>query len=315
MGEYIPPESSSQTFNALERLEQLDHDDYLATMWRKVDAVEEMLQRYSIDAPDSALLLTVRQDLDRDWRYMGYEVAVSGRIITDESWNESMGVPEYETTLIENDEKLVSMGFAVLPYVAVYEDEISTQYKVALTFGRNGRLCRMLRENFIGRFPGNQREIAERRLTYHHHDEVMRIQERLNNTEQPSVMSFRDYQLSVYMHARYNENYVSDVETYLYDRLNFDTEVPYLVTGMGDDDEMVTIVARPERIEMIPLTDDEQESPRRHVPHLHLTRFGVTPQNKSTRVRVPFGLISAMQSLRTASDSTVDGSSESDYNI
>lgn len=296
------PEKIIQSRDPLDGLECLNEDGYLRYMNEKADDIEWRLRMLSL-TPSAVDLLKLRQNLDSEWRYMNQEVVVAGRVMTPRQ-SVKAGLPEYEIEIIDQDEVVISTGYMFVALAGNPADENAIDYKVAYAFMRGEEQCAMLRDDFIGNFPDKSYETAEKRLFYHHRDEVARLNERLSRSEVPSVMDFQDYTLDVLMYARYNETYVSDVESYLLHSLNFDKVVPYLVE-YGDEQKMLSVIATPEAMSLRPITNDDTESPRRHRPYLQLSVYGATPEVPNVHVSVPIASLHTFHSLRMPPRQTI----------
>ncbi|HET8884402.1 MAG TPA: hypothetical protein VFM68_02945 [Candidatus Saccharimonadales bacterium] len=296
-------EGRTVDFDALDHLEGLTRNDYMNTVFQRVKEAEQTLNQETTTTNQQAKLI---QQLDESWWYMDQEIPVSGTLHV-KTGHLTPELPEY--TLVPVDEiELESKGFIILTFGATIDDESIVYRRMALCFKQDDTLVAMLPEDIINTFPDYSPDISERRLLYHHKDEVLRITDRVESSDiaarTPLVMNFTDYAVDILMHAKYDDEYKSDLENYLFKAMDFDNELPYVVSCAlteddFDDNRTLQFIAQPDAITLVPLINNQQtDGPQRHIPRLELSVFADNPKDPNINVSVPLHTLRQVTPVR-----------------
>jgi hypothetical protein len=287
--------------DALDHLDRATSDEYLKSMNARANEIESRINLASSNQQERIQYI---KELDEAWIYMNRPVEVWGRVY-ESTVVIAPGILEYQSKIVAG-EALTSVGYIVQPFAAILDDEAIVQYKVSYAFIRDGVQLAMMRDNFAAKFPDSTPEMAKRRIEYHYPDEFDRITE-LVGVEDESIspiMNFTDYQVDFYTHSIDHENYFNDMQTYLFEVMHFDKQLPYVVTceldefDDGSDPSVVQIVASPERIVLLPVDGDDSASPRRYAPWIKLSVHDADYRKPNTELTVPLAGLYQFDSVR-----------------
>lgn len=294
--------------DALDHLERATSDEYLKSMNARANEIENRINLTSSNQQERSQYI---KELDEAWIYMNRPVEVWGRVY-ESTEVIAPGVLEYQSRIVAG-ETLTSKGYIIQPFAAILDDEAIVQYKVSYSFSRDGTHLAMQRDNFAGKFPDSTPEMAKRRLEYHYPDEFDRIMELavVEDESTSPIMNFMNYQVDFYTHSIDHENYFNDMQTYLFEVMNFDRQLPYVVKceldefDDGSDPSIIQIVASPERIILLPIDDNDLASPRRYVPWIELCVHDADQRRPDTELTVPLSGLLRFDSIRQISDNAL----------
>lgn len=294
-------------YDPIEQLERITTDEYLVGMNARADQVEEYLNTHNVGQQERSRLI---EQLDRAWIHMNQKVAAWGTVYTPHD----MVAPDVITYETENIKgvTMMSTGFMPLPFAAVLDDETIINYKIAYSFqGKDGHVG-MLRDGFGGKFPDSGPAMAMRRFDYHYPDQATLIRQLADNIEQtPSatpVLNFANYEIVVDPWTTDGKEYIRDVQTYLYQVMNFDDKLPYFIKCELDesDDEqdssVVEIIASPMQIRFISSNEEYISGSHRHIPCLDLKVHDVDRRKADTKLSVPIRSLIRFDSIRNAAN-------------
>lgn len=302
MEEYQGLEQRTVSFGPLERLEELAYDPYIDSINVKANEIEDILNTLQSSAVERAAF---KDSLNRDWRFMDMTLNVTGSILTDQG-KITEDIPSYDRYAVE-DQPLTSTGFTIIPFAAVMGDEVLTSYKVAYSFSTAGRNLTMFRDEMISQFPNNSHEAIEKRLLYHHSDEVLFINNRLQKQDEKKslrVLGFRDYYVDLDLFEEGAEQFITDIQTHLFESMQFDEDLPYVIDymvdapGTEDDLSEFRLVVNPNAIVLRPLDDNNDTTPCRYTPWIELLVHSGDQNWAPSLHCIPLHCIQSMYSLR-----------------
>ena len=302
MEEYQGLEQRTVSFGPLERLEELAYDPYVDSVNNKADEIEDILNSLESSEVERAAF---RDSLNRDWRFMNTTLEVTGNVLIDEG-KITHEIPSYERYAVE-DQPLTSTGFVIIPAVAVMDDEVLTSYKVAYSFATAGRNVAMLRDEMISQFPNDSYETVEKRLLYHHADEVLFINNRLqqqDDKDELRVLGFKDYYVDLDLFEEGAEQFIVDIQKHLFESMQFDEGLPYVIEYMvdapGTEDDLteLRLIVKPTAILLRPLDDNSDTTPCRYAPWIELMVHGGSPNGDPSLLCIPLRCVQSMYSIR-----------------
>lgn len=295
-------EQRTVSFGPLEHLEELVYDQYMDAINAKADEIEDILNTLESSAVERAAF---KHSLNRDWRFMDMALGVTGSILVDQG-TVTENIPVYDRYAVE-DQSLVSTGFNIIPFAAVLGNEVLTSYKVAFSFTVADKNVAMLRDEMISHFPNESYEAVEKRLLYHHAEEMLFIDSRLQGQDEKKslrVLGFRDYYVDLDLFEDGAEQFIVDIQKHLFESMHFDEGLPYVVDYMVDDpgaeDDLseLRLIANPNRIVLRPLDDNSDATPCRYTPWIELFVHSGDPNVEPSLVCVPLRCLQSMYSIR-----------------
>jgi hypothetical protein len=298
----------------LSRLDYITSDDYFTRMNEKADAIELRLNSNEVTAQEKNRLV---RELDAEWIYQDKKIASWGTLLTPTGQYAS-GVVDYVSERLEG-EPLISNGYHVFPFATSYDDEVIIQYKIVYGFKTNNGLAGILRERFDGEFPDSTPDMARRRLEYHYPDEAMQVAELAKECDEQisPVMNFKNYAIDLFTYAKDHNEHINDMQTYLYESMRFDQQLPYHIVceldeyDDGSDPSINHLIARPERIRLLPVGEDAYGIARRHEPYLDLSVYAADSRKPNENFTIPLSGLLRFDSIRHAVDG-YDGKDEHD---
>ncbi|MNH50119.1 hypothetical protein D3C73_17260 [compost metagenome] len=302
MDEHRGLEQRTVSFGPLERLEELVYDPYIDSVNAKADEIEDILNTLESSEVERTAF---RDSLNRDWRFMNTTLRVTGSILVDEG-KITKDIPSYDRYAVE-DEPFLSTGFTIIPVAAVMDDEALVSYKVGYSFSAARRSVTMFRDEMISQFPNDSHEAVEKRLLYHHADEALFINDRLQQQDEKDslrVLGFRDYYVDVDLFEESAEQFIVDAQRHLFESMNFDEDLPYVIDymvdapGTEDDLSELRLIVNPRAIVLRPLDDNSDTTPCRYTPWMELTVHSSNQDWEPTRYCIPLRCIQSMYSIR-----------------
>ena len=295
-------EQRTVSFGPLERLEELAYDPYIDSVNIKADEIEDILNTLDSSAVERAAF---KDSLNRDWRFMGMTLNVTGSILTDQG-KITDDIPNYDRYAVE-DYPLTSTGFAIIPVAAVMNDEVLTSYKVVYSFSTAGKNMVMFRDEMISQFPNDSYETVEKRLLYHHADEVLFINNRLQKQDDKKslrVLGFKDYYVDLDLFEEGAEQFITDIQKHLFESMQFDEGLPcvidYMVDAPGTEEDLseLRLIVNPNAIVLRPLDDNSDATPCRYAPWIELIVHSGDQNWEPSLTCIPLHCIQSMYSLR-----------------
>lgn len=302
MEEHQGLERRTVSFGPLERLEELVYDPYMDLVNAKADEIEDILNSLESSEVERAAF---KDSLNRDWRFMNTTLHVTGNLLTDQG-NITKDIPSYDRYAVE-DEPLTSMGFTIIPVAAVMDDEVLMSYKIGYSFSVAGRGVAMFRDEMISQFPNDSYETVEKRLLYHHADETLFINKRLQRQDEKNelrVLGFRDYYVDLDLFEEGAEQFIVDVQKHLFESMQFDEGLPYVVDyivdapGAEEDLSEFRLIVNPNAIVLRPLDDNSDTTPCRHTPWIELMVHSSEPNWEPSLLCIPLRCVQSMYSIR-----------------
>ena len=302
MEEYRELEQRTVSFGPLERLEELAYDPYVDSVNHKADEIEDILNSLESSEAERAAF---RDSLNHDWRFMNTTLYVTGSVLTDQG-KITHDIPCYDRYAVE-DQQLTSTGFAIIPVAAVMGDEVLTSYKVAYSFSSAKGTVAMFRDEMISQFPNDSHETIEKRLLYHHADEVLFINNRLQQQDEKDdlrVLGFRDYYVDLDLFEEGAEQFIVDIQKHLFESMQFDEGLPYVVDYMvdapGTEEDLLELrlIVNPNAILLRPLDDNSDTTPCRYTPWIELIVHSSDPNWESSTYCIPLRCVQSMYSIR-----------------
>lgn len=302
MEEHQGLEQRTVSFGPLERLEELVYDPYIDSVNTKADEIEDILNSLESSEVERAAF---KDSLNRDWRFMNTTLYVTGSVLADQG-KITKDIPSYDRYAVE-DQPLISTGFAIIPVAAVMGDEVLTSYKVAYSFTTAGVGVAMFRDEMISQFPNDSHESVEKRLLYHHADEVLFINDRLQRQDEKDelrVLGFRDYYVDLDLFEEGAEQFIVDIQKHLFESMQFDEGLPYVVDYMvdapGTEDDLteIRLIVNPNAIVLRPLDDNSDTTPCRYTPWIELMVHSSNQNWEPSMYCIPLRCIESMYSIR-----------------
>lgn len=307
-------EYSPQTDNALfEKLENISIDPAIARILAKAREYEEMLNTTGEVTDEDKAAFT--NELDAMWPHMGVEVGVTGGLLMRDAASDSV-VKKYF-----DNQAMVSNGFYIITDHVTEDDEVTAeQYRLAYQFlvyddesratARPGNA--LLDEVFI-EYPTHSQEMIQNRLEYFHPDLIETLDATVLNcqTEDEATLSLRDFTLD---YNQTNENdiqKVRDIQAYLGTMLEFDRDVPYLISAAGGCfleskgkvvrtviDNQLTAAANVRGIVFMPLTDESPEQVKTYGTCIDAHVYAEDKSESPMHLYIPITGLSTITSLR-----------------
>lgn len=302
MEEHQGLEQRTVSFGPLERLEELVYDPYIDSVNAKADEIEDILNSLESSEVERAAF---KDSLNRDWHFMNATLRVTGTILVNQG-KITKDIPSYDRYAME-EEPLISTGFAIIPVAAVMDDEVLTSYKVVYSFSVAGKDLAMFRDEMISQFPNDSYETVEKRLLYHHADEVLFINNRLQRQDEKDdlrVLGFKDYYVDLDLFEEGVEQFIIDIQKHLFESMQFDEGLPYVVDymvdapGTEDDLSELRLIVNPNAIVLRPLDDNSDTTPCRYAPWIELIVHSSDPNWEPSLLRIPLRCVESMYSIR-----------------
>jgi hypothetical protein len=302
MEEHQGLEQRTVSFGPLERLEELVYDPYIDSVNAKADEIEDILNSLESSEVERAAF---KDSLNRDWHFMNATLRVTGTILVNQG-KITKDIPSYDRYAME-EEPLISTGFAIIPVAAVMDDEVLTSYKVVYSFSVAGKDLAMFRDEMISQFPNDSYETVEKRLLYHHADEVLFINNRLQQQDEKDdlrVLGFKDYYVDLDLFEEGAEQFIIDIQKHLFESMQYDEGLPYVVDYMvdapGTEDDLteLRLIVNPNAIVLRPLDDNSDTTPCRYTPWIELIVHSSDPNREPSLLCIPLRCVESMYSIR-----------------
>ena len=300
------------TFN---ELESLTTDPLIDRIYKKASEFEEMVN--TLDGVTEQDRLDLIAELDAMWPYHHEKIMVSGRASFQNN----------ETEQIENrffgDEVMVSNGFCFTRAGEKYLDgEVVEQYKVShhlwLPLSDDGTTFSAgigLLEDVAIEYPRQSLEMGENTLRYFHPALMEELDCIILNcdNEEDAVLGMNKFTLDIKISEFNDMQLITDLQNYIRNVLNFDSELPYTMTFSGDcfvcDDEgrvslgladdNVTGLVMAKSIQFIPQdTSLPHDQVQTLVPCLEVALYKPDKQSKPTKMYIPALSLNALSSVR-----------------
>ncbi|MDB5187468.1 MAG: hypothetical protein JWM07_940 [Candidatus Saccharibacteria bacterium] len=294
-------------FDPIEHLEMVSKDDYLVEMNTKADSAEQYMNTHELNPRQRSMVI---DELNNGWIHMNKSVEAWGMVYAAPETTPS-GTIDYATESAQGS-ILTSSGFKLLPFVADFDGETLVHYKVAYSFVAENMYVGILRDGFAGKFPDSGPAMAIRRFNYYYPNEAATINELAEVTDsRPAatpILNFARYDVQADMHTPEGKEYISDLQTYLTEKMNFDKKLPYIVKcELDESDEefdlsIVQIIASPIQISLEAIKEQYAVGSLRHIPCVDLMVHDTDSSKPDLFLQVPLSSLIRFDSVRHTYD-------------